>query len=179
MDDAQHEGFTLVELLVTLAIAALLAWVAAPAMARFLDNARLRAATGDIARELVLARNYAYTFRNPVYFNIAVTGTAWCYGWGNTPACDCRDRSPRSACQTRESGQTLEHLRTSTDYPRIRLMLTGARSTSRLVRFSPVRGTATATSLLLENRSSQTRVIISTLGRVRTCSPDTAGYLVC
>ncbi|TCK19139.1 type IV fimbrial biogenesis protein FimT [Thiogranum longum] len=179
MDDAQHEGFTLVELLVSLAIAALLAAVAAPAMARFLDNARLRAATGDIARELVLARSYAYTFRKPVYFNIAVADTAWCYGWGESPACNCNSSDPPAACQTRESGLTRDHLQTSADYPQIRLMLTGLQRTSRLVRFSPIRGTATAATLLLENSNSQTRVIISILGRVRTCSPDTARFLAC
>ncbi len=178
MDDAQHEGFTLVELLVTLTIAALLAGVAVPAMARFLDNARLRAATGDLARELVLARSHAYTFRKPIYFNVTVTGAAWCYGWGETPDCDCSSNT-RSACLTRESDLTREHRQTSADYPQIRLILTGRRRTSQVLRFSPVRGTATATTLALENRDSQARVIVSILGRVRTCSPDMTGYPPC
>ena len=177
MDDAQREGFTLVELLVTLAIAALLAGVAAPAMARFIDNARLRAATGDLARELVLARNHAYTFRKPIYFNVTVTGATWCYGWGETADCDCR--STRSTCQTLESDLTREHLQTSADYPQIRLVPGNNRRTSRVLRFSPVRGTATGTTLELGNRSRQTRVIISILGRVRTCSPDMTGYPPC
>lgn len=177
MDDAQHEGFTLVELLVTLTIAALLAGVAAPAMARFIDNTRLRAATGDLARELVLARSHAYTFRKPIYFNVTVTGAAWCYGWGEAADCDCR--STESTCQTLESDLTREHRQTSADYPQVRLLAGNNRRTSQLLRFSPVRGTATATTLELENRNSQTRVIISILGRVRTCSPDMAGYPPC
>lgn len=179
MDDAQHEGFTLVELLAALAIAALLAGIAAPAMARFLDNARLRAATEDIARELVLARNHAYTFRKPIYFNITVTESAWCYGWGEAPTCDCSADNPQTVCQTDDSGQIRDHLQTSADYPQIRLMLPIRQGTSRSLRFSPLRGTATATSFSLENRNGQTRVIVSILGRVRTCSPDTGGYLTC
>lgn len=179
MDDAQHEGFTLVELLTALAIIALLAGIAAPAMARFLDNARLRAATEDIARELVQARSHAYTFRKPIYFTISVTGTAWCYGWGEATSCDCNSNHPQSACQTGASGLTRLHHQTSADYPQIRLNLPASQGSSRLLRFSPIRGTATATSFSLENRSQQTRVIVSLLGRIRTCSPDSAGYLAC
>jgi len=180
MDDAQHEGFTLVELLITVAIIALLAGVAAPAMARFLDNARLRAATEDIARELVQARSHAYTFRKPIYFTISVMGTAWCYGWGEaTTGCDCNSHNPQTACQTNASGLTRSHHQTSADYPQIRLNLPASQGNSRLLRFSPIRGTATATSFSLQNRSSQTRVIVSLLGRIRTCSPDAAGYSAC
>ena len=59
MEDTGRSGFTLVELLVTLAVVALLVTVAAPAMARFLDQARLRAATQTLAQELRQARNHA------------------------------------------------------------------------------------------------------------------------
>lgn len=179
MDDAQQEGFTLVELLTTLAIAALLAGIAAPAMARFLDNARLRAATEDIARELVQARSHAYTFRKPIYFTIAVAGSAWCYGWGEVPGCDCISRDTETACRTGAAGLTQLHRQTSADYPQIRLNLPANQGASRLLRFSPIRGTATATSFSLENRNNETRVIVSLLGRVRTCSPEATGYLTC
>ncbi|VAW80028.1 hypothetical protein MNBD_GAMMA15-757 [hydrothermal vent metagenome] len=179
MDDAQHEGFTLVELLVVLAIAALLIGIAAPAMARFLDNARLRAATEDIARELVQARSHAITFNTPIYFTIAATGSAWCYGWGEVPDCDCISRNTEAACRTGEPGLTQLHRQTSTDYPQIRLSLPANQGATRLLRFSPIRGTATATSFSLENSNNETRVILSLLGRIRICSPEAAGYLTC
>ncbi len=179
MDDAQHEGFTLVELLLTLAIAALLIELAAPAMARFLDNARLRAATEDIARELVQARSHAVTFRKPIYFTIAAAGNTWCYGWGEVQGCDCIGRDTATACRTGTGNLTTRHNQSSDDYPQIRLNLPVNQGASRFLRFSPVRGTATATSFSLGNRNKETRVIVSLLGRVRTCSPDAAGYLAC
>ena len=52
MEDTGRSGFTLVELLVTLAVVALLVTVAAPAMARFLDQARLRERGFNQATEL-------------------------------------------------------------------------------------------------------------------------------
>ena len=72
MEDTGRSGFTLVELLVTLAVVALLVTVAAPAMARFLDQARLRAAAQTLAQELRQARNHALDHQSEIHFSIDV-----------------------------------------------------------------------------------------------------------
>jgi type IV fimbrial biogenesis protein FimT len=69
MEDTGRSGFTLVELLVTLAVVALLVTDAAPAMAWFLDQARLRAAAQTLAQELRQARNHALSHQSTIHFS--------------------------------------------------------------------------------------------------------------
>jgi len=54
-----HRGFTLTELMVTLAVAGVLAMVAVPNMRTFLQNNRLSAASNDLLRSFYLARTEA------------------------------------------------------------------------------------------------------------------------
>jgi type IV fimbrial biogenesis protein FimT len=179
MDDAGHSGFTLIELLFCLAITALLAGVAVPSMARFMDNARLHAATESLSRQLRMARNHALYHRHPVSVSLAGTGTLWCIGWSDNGACDCRAEAPSAArCYSGSAPDRREHRLSSLDFPSIRLdMPRGARA--RTLRFSPLRGTATAATLRLANRSREMRVVLSPLGRVRICAPDGQGAPPC
>ncbi|MCD5397451.1 prepilin-type N-terminal cleavage/methylation domain-containing protein, partial [candidate division NPL-UPA2 bacterium] len=66
-------GFTLLELLVVLAIMALLTAMSAPAISGYLRGARLRGGARQIASALRHARQLAITKRSDhtVYFNIA------------------------------------------------------------------------------------------------------------
>jgi len=176
MDDTGDSGFTLVELLVTLALVALLVAVAAPAMAAFLDKARLRSATQTLAQELRQARTHALSHQNTIYFSFSVRAQQWCYGWRDDSACQCDSHTPSALCQTANDKRT--HRQSSVDYPAVKL--TGnRRSTHGTVVFSPLRGTATGTTFLVHNGYSQARVIVSPLGRIRICSPDGRDYPSC
>ncbi len=174
MDDARHAGFSLFELLVTLALAALLASLALPAAGRFIDNSRLRSAAESLSRELQLARSHALTHGQDVRFSITAGATDWCYGWTDGASCDCQTRLPASgACTTGRSPDRRSHRQSSLDYPRTRL------SRSWVLRFSPVRGTATAASFRFSNTGGELRVILSPLGRIRICSTSGEAYLSC
>lgn len=96
-------GFTLVELMVSLAVMALLTALATPSFVDFFERNRVRGAADAVASLINQAR--AEAVKNDLDVNIAMTGsgTAWCLG-GNAAAppsegqpaadalaCDCTD----------------------------------------------------------------------------------------
>ena len=179
MDDTGHSGFTLFELLVALALVALLAGQALPAMSRFVDAARLRSAAEAFARELEQARNHALTYQRSVFFSVSVASGHWCYGWSDTAACDCTASVTRaSACRTGAAGRYRTHGQSSADFPAAQLDTTRS-APLRTLRFSPIRGTASADSFSLRNRLGELRVVVSPLGRVRICAGGVTGYPAC
>src|SRR6266480_6471322 len=67
-----QRGFTLTELMVTVAVAGILAMVAVPNMRTFLQNNRLSAASNDLLRSFYLARTEAIKHQT----NVAVCASA-------------------------------------------------------------------------------------------------------
>jgi type IV fimbrial biogenesis protein FimT len=73
MSRSRHGGFTLMELMVTLALAAVLVALAIPNMRDFLRNGRLTSAANDLLHSLNLARTEAIKGQNG---NVVVCGTS-------------------------------------------------------------------------------------------------------
>ncbi|MBD9517643.1 GspH/FimT family pseudopilin [Pseudomonas sp. PDM22] len=72
-------GFTLVELLFTLAILAIALSIAAPSFSELLQNQRASTATQELRNALNFARESAAHSGQPV--SIAATGSDWAAGW--------------------------------------------------------------------------------------------------
>lgn len=90
-------GFTLVELMVTVAIVALLASLAIPSFAPAIQKQRLKNAAQELQGQLYLAKAEAIKTGQRVYLS-AQAGQAACYGFKVGAPCDCTSTDAESAC---------------------------------------------------------------------------------
>jgi len=72
-------GFTLIELVTTVTVMAVLAGIALPSFRAFVANQRVRNVSFDLMAALTLARSQAVTRNGSV--TLKKTGTAWDGGW--------------------------------------------------------------------------------------------------
>lgn len=75
----RDQGFTLLELLVTVAVAAILAAVAVPSFSSYLGNQRTRGAAQELFLDLLYARSEAV--KRNAQVQITASGGAWADGW--------------------------------------------------------------------------------------------------
>jgi len=186
MDDRAHSGYTLVELVVTLAALAILVTWAVPAFSNLIDSNRLRAAAAQLAGDLRYARSEAIKHPSSTPVGVSFSpGERWCYGISQQLPCDCRQTDWRrtDACLLDLSRERQLHTAAGTAHPGIRL-LEARFSGGAVTAFDPTRGIARAGSITLESqRGKRVDIRISTLGRVRICTPDgdagLGGYSAC
>lgn len=174
MDD-RAPGYTLVELLVTLAVSAILLTGAVPAFTDLIDSQRLRASAQQIATDLRYARAEAVKRHAGTPIGVSFTpGDNGCYGISQQLPCDCRvhDWASDTACLLDLSHRRQLH----TAQPRMNVEVIDARfSGGRTTVFDPLRGIARAGTVSLRSaRGKRLEVRVSTLGRVRVCVPADA-----
>jgi type IV fimbrial biogenesis protein FimT len=76
-----RRGFTMIELMIVVAIVAILATVAMPSMRDIVVRARLKTAAGDLHTSLMFARSEAIKRNGAVTVSPLGGGTDWAVGW--------------------------------------------------------------------------------------------------
>jgi len=172
-----QRGFTLVELMISLLVLAILAALATPSFTDFFERNRVRGAADEVVSLISNAR--AESVKNDLDVSIAMrgSGTAWCLGAnaaaaavGGAPAgpaspCDCTDAS---ACQV--GGQRL--VVASGDYRDVSVRTALASDLffdSTLGALAPL-GTGVLT-LTSPHGKYDVSVQVGALGQARLCTP--------
>ncbi len=159
-----YTGFTLIEMVVTVEVLAILLGVAVPAFQDTLAKRRLVGAAEQLYADLQYARSEAIKRNASVVVSFSAV-TDWCYGIA-LAACAC---GTANSCQL----DGVDKVVSSSNFRGVSLAENLSGSTS----FDPRRGTANNGTVSLTSSSIGTiKVIVSTPGRVRICSDNVAAY---
>lgn len=82
-------GFTLIELMIAIAILSILVTLAAPSFTALLDKRRLASATADIQGILNIGRSQAITLNRRVVTDLRSDANGWCLGITDKANCNC------------------------------------------------------------------------------------------
>jgi type IV fimbrial biogenesis protein FimT len=169
-DRHRQRGLTLLELIVALAIVAVLTTLAVPSFAGMLARHRLKAAAEQLQMDLAELRLMSAQRGQPLYLDVHA-GTQWCYALAVASGCDCR---VPQGCQ-------MKSVRAA-DHPGVTLLegdalVIDARSSGP----SPGRPALLQSSEGRGIEGARLRVGLSPLGRPKICAPGAAvpGYPGC
>lgn len=184
----RRAGFSLVEVVVVMAIIGILATLSVPSFSAMFARSKLRSASEQLRSDINLARGEAVKRNTIIRMNFTVTagGTPWCYGLrAGDASCDCTvtDASSANFCflDRSDGGVALSSVTNSAQFSGVTFENTPFTTSS--LSFSPVRPSLRAASATLSatSISASLRIVASGMGRVRFCSPSAtlSGYPAC
>lgn len=177
-----NQGFTLLELLITILITAVLAGLAVPSFRDQVERRRLIRVSEAVYTDLQFARTEAIKRHTGLF--IIFDPMTWCYGINGTNSCDCQltDPNAAAACILRSNDTPVLKTTSGSSFPST--TVNAITFSGNRIGFDGIRGIATGgggSITFTTSRGFTLRIIVSTLGRVRICSPDDSvyGYPAC
>ena len=190
MHKSRQSGFTAIELMVTLAVAAILVGLAVPSFRELIDKSKLRGATDDVVNLLNTARASAVKLQRNV--SVSIKSSGWCAGAisssdptpgtqvGAASICDCTlPASDGSACYI--GGTAIGQYAVVSVADHSGVTISGVDSTiaySAGLTFNSKFGTldlgnlpsGSLVTILSPTKKFSTQVSVSPLGQVEACS---------
>lgn len=164
-------GFTLLEMMVSIAVMAIIATTVIPSFNDMKEKHKIRGAAESISSDLQLARSEAIKTNQNISLSFSGFGaTNWCYGINDTSGCNC---GVGNACQV--DGATVR-VASSNEFSNINLT---TNFTSQTVTFDPDRGTTNSGTTTLSANGKSVKIIVSAIGRISLCSSDYSFYPDC
>lgn len=175
MPTRKSAGFTLVEMIIIVAILAIMATIAAPSFNSLFDSSRVKRAAETTSAFLVNAKSQSIKLNRNVAGIVSGSGTSWCIGMvemvDDDTTCDC---ATAGSCKVEGVDRVLDGAifkgvkLSAPDDPFI---------------FKPLRNTVdgNGTIELTSEGGVAFKVMVSTVGRVRVCSVggSKGGYPAC
>lgn len=154
----RSKGFTIIELMVTIAVLAILITIALPGFESMIDKRRIIGAAESIYSDLQLARSESVKRSRNVLVSVTTNASGSCTGWSVTV-------SEGSDQLANTCGDAFPHITLTTNY--------SAKT------FNGIRGTVGAggTLTITSSRGLEIRIVLSRFGRVLSCSPTGATYV--
>lgn len=172
MFNNKHFGFTLIELMVAIAILSLLLMFAAPSYQQWIANSRLRNAAESIQNGLQKARAQAVINNAQVRFVLGAN-SAWTVGCVTTTATCPAILEDHKASDGASSATTINAL------PNGATTLTYTNLGSRSANAGELIAVNVDTSAIASADSRELRVQIGTGGNVRLCDPNASDVRAC
>jgi len=171
-------GFTLVEALVAIVVAAVLLCIVAPSIQGLMENRQLEGAATQLVADLHLVRSEATARGTAVRISFHTDPELTCYTLHTGAPADCPCAAPAETQECHQlQARTLKTVRwNASDHVRIVPNVDS-------ILFDPVVGTSTpaATVKVAGLGGRAVHLTLNLMGRVRTCSPSglVAGHAPC
>lgn len=165
-------GFTLIELMVTLAVAGVLVGIAAPSMRAVIERRHLDGAVSQMVGHLLMARSQAIAKNRPSFVDFVTAEDAWSYGLDDSASCD-----PQISDDCQINGS--ERVYRSGEWKNVRMAHTFMDAE---VSFEPRRGMVSdPAAVILSSPAGVVEVSLSPIGYVSVCAVGTpfGRYEVC
>ncbi len=180
-------GFTLIEMIVTVTIAAILASIAVPSFTKMIERNRISTGTNEFLSALILARSEAV--KRGVSVAICTSGdqtncsssgsTEFADGWMVFTDCDGdgKHAAGAPACPDNDGdGNPDQEVLIKVHGSLPRLSIVSATANTKAIRYEPT-GRSTAMKIVIGKDSSTPakQISISRTGRVRSCDYNSSG----
>lgn len=169
METTGQRGFSLLELLITITVLAIVTGIAVPSMQNAAEKRRTIAAAEEIYSQLQLARSEAISRSEPIYMNIA-GGASWAIGISNDATCDPSDNDPACVLPDVTNNNPITHRFTVSDHSDVSIA-----TTTNQITFQSQRGTATSATIDVTSTGDTgyvMSVVVGPLGQISICSAD-------
>lgn len=162
-------GFTLVELMSTVAVLGIVVAASVPSMQNSMENSRLKGTSEQLYHDLIQARSDALRLNSDIRAVFNTDAGSACYGFSDAGACDC---TVANSC--RIDGR--ERVRKLSDVTGLSLA-SASFGGGAWFDFTARRGGASSAGAidLQTDGGRQSRIAVNLLGRPSLCSPDGAG----